>query len=69
MQSGIIFGYVGLVEGLVAQIKRELGKEARVIATGGFAELIAKETKVIELVTPDLTLIGLRIIHELNTKR
>jgi type III pantothenate kinase len=68
MQSGIIFGYVALVEGLVAQIKRELGKEARVIATGGLAEIIAKETKAIELVAPDLTLIGLRIIHELNTK-
>ena len=68
MQSGIVFGYVGLVEGVVARIKRELGGQARVIATGGFAELIAKETKAIELIAPDLTLIGLRIIHELNAK-
>ncbi len=69
MQAGIVFGYVALVEGLVAQIKHELAEEARVVATGGFADLIAKETKVIELVDPDLTLNGLRIIHELNTKR
>jgi type III pantothenate kinase len=68
IQSGIIFGYVGLVEGLVARIKWELGEEARVLATGGFAELIAKGSKVIEVIDPDLTLKGLRIIHELNAK-
>ena len=66
MQSGIIFGYVGLVEGLVARIQKELGEKATVVATGGFAELIARETKVIDTVNPDLTLIGLRLIHEMN---
>lgn len=66
LQSGIIFGYVGLVEGLVARIQQELGEKAKVVATGGFAELIAGETTVIDTVNPDLTLIGLRLIHRMN---
>ncbi len=66
MQSGVIFGYVGLIESLVARIRRELGGKARVVATGGFAEIIAKETKVVDEVNRHLTLIGLRLIHELN---
>jgi len=66
MQSGILFGWVGLVEGLVARIQRELGGGARVIATGGQAETIARETPVIEIIDPHLTLKGLRIIHDLN---
>ena len=66
MQSGIIFGYVGLVEGLVARIRKELGEKARVIATGGYAELIAAEARVIDAVNPDLTLVGLRLIYHLN---
>jgi type III pantothenate kinase len=68
IQSGIFFGYVGLVEGLVARLKQELGGEARVIATGGSAELIAAETDVIEEIDPNLTLEGLYLIHKLNTK-
>lgn len=66
MQSGIIFGYVGLIEGMVARIQKELGERAMVIATGGYAELIAKETKVIDGVNSDLTLVGLRLIHQMN---
>ena len=66
MQSGLIFGYVGLVEGIVARIQLELPEKARVVATGGYAELIAKETSVIEIVNPDLTLIGLRLIYLMN---
>jgi type III pantothenate kinase len=66
MQSGIVLGYVGLVEGLVHRFKEELGDDAPVVATGGYAHLIASETKIIDHVNPDLTLIGLRIIHELN---
>jgi len=66
MQSGIIFGYVGLIEGIVARIQRELGEKAKVVATGGAAELIAKETTVIDVVNPDLTLIGLRLIYLMN---
>ena len=66
MQSGIIFGYVGLVEGIVARIQQELEEKAKVVATGGYAELIANETSVIDTVNPDLTLIGLRLIYLMN---
>ena len=66
MQSGIVFGYVGLIEGIVARIQQELGEKATVVATGGYAELIAKETAVIDMVNPDLTLIGLRLIYLMN---
>lgn len=67
MQSGVLFGYVSLIEGLVFRIQQELGTKAKVIATGGFSELLGKETKVIEIVDPYLTLVGLRIINELNS--
>lgn len=66
MQSGIFFGYVGLVEGLVARFRRELGDDMQVIATGGLAEVVARETPVIQHVDPWLTLDGLRMIYELN---
>lgn len=66
IQSGIIYGYASLVEGMLARIQKELGKKAKVVATGGYAGLIAKETAVIDLVNPDLTLIGLRLIYEMN---
>jgi type III pantothenate kinase len=66
MQSGLLFGYVGLVEGMVARFKAELGPETHIIATGGLAETIARETDVIDVVDPWLTLHGLRIIYELN---
>jgi len=66
IQSGIIYGYASLVEGMLARIHEELGVKAKVVATGGYAGLIAKETKVIDVVNPDLTLIGLRLIYELN---
>ena len=66
MQSGILFGYVGLVEGMVARFRQELGPDMRVIATGGLAHLIAAETDVIEVVDEELTLKGLRMIWEMN---
>ena len=66
MQSGIIFGYVGLIESLVKRMNRELGQEAYVVATGGLAKIIAGQTKVVKAVNMHLTLIGLRLIHELN---
>ncbi|MBA7634500.1 Type III pantothenate kinase [subsurface metagenome] len=66
LQSGIIFGYVGLVEGIVARIQQELDEKATVVATGGYANLIAEETSVIDIVNPDLTLIGLRLIYLMN---
>jgi type III pantothenate kinase len=66
VQSGILFGYVGLVEGIVARMKKELGEGVTVICTGGYAELIASETDMIDAVNLDLTLEGLRIIFDLN---
>lgn len=66
LQSGIVLGYVGLIEGILTRIKAELGQEPRVIATGGLAGRIARETKAIEIVDPDLTLTGLRLIYNLN---
>lgn len=66
MQSGVIFGYTGLVEGLVARLEQELGEKARVIATGSYADVIAAETNVIETVNRHLTLLGLQLVHELN---
>ena len=66
VQSGIVFGYVGLVDGLVERIRAEIGEPCRVLATGGLATLIAPESKTIEAVLPDLTLEGLRILYERN---
>ena len=66
MQSGLLYGYVGLVESMVARFRQELGPEMRVVATGGLAELIGQETEVFDVVDPWLTLEGLRMIHELN---
>ncbi len=66
MQSGLLFGYVGLVEGMVARFRAELGPEMKVIATGGLAEVITKETDVVDIVNPWLTLEGLRMIWEMN---
>jgi type III pantothenate kinase len=66
MQSGLLFGYVALVEGMVDRFRNELGPEMKVIATGGLAEVIAAETKVLQIVAPWLTLEGLRIIWDLN---
>jgi type III pantothenate kinase len=68
MQSGMLFGYVGLVEGMVARFRAELGPEMKVIATGGLASLVAAETDVIDAVDPWLTLEGLRLIWEMNQR-
>jgi type III pantothenate kinase len=66
MQSGLLFGYVSMVEGMVARFRSELGIDMKVIATGGLAEIVARETEVIEVIAPWLTLEGLRFIWELN---
>ena len=66
MQSGLLYGYVGLVEGMVERFRQELGPQMKVIATGGLAEIVAKETGVIQIIAPWLTLEGLRIVWELN---
>jgi len=66
MQSGLLFGYVSMVEGMVERFRKELGTDMKVIATGGLAEAIAKETPVVQHIAPWLTLDGLRLIWELN---
>jgi type III pantothenate kinase len=66
IQSGFIFGFAALVEGLVERIRLEIGANARVVATGGLANLIMPETRVIEAVEPTLALIGLRLMYNLN---
>ena len=67
MQSGIIFGFAGLVDNILRKIKKELGvDELKVVATGGLGEIIAKEVKTINTVDRTLTLDGLRLIYELN---
>jgi type III pantothenate kinase len=66
LQSGLVYGFAGQVDGIVERMRGELGREARVIATGGLADLIAPHAGTIELVDPDLTLEGLRLIWNLN---
>lgn len=66
MQSGLLFGYVSMCEGMVSRFRAELGSDMKVIATGGLAETVARETKVIDVLAPWLTLDGLRFIWELN---
>lgn len=66
MQSGIMYGYVALVEGMVARLRGELGGQARCIATGGLAEHIAYQTTAIEAVDQNLTLEGLKLLYKLN---
>jgi type III pantothenate kinase len=67
MQAGIIYGFVGQVEHIVRLMKQELGPKTQAVATGGLAELIAREAKDIDHINPVLTLEGLRILYERNT--
>ena len=66
MQAGTYFGYLGLVEGLVARMREELGGNPKVIATGGLASLLLAGSEVVDHLDPLLTLIGLRILYERN---
>lgn len=66
MQSGLMLGYVAMVEGMVKRFREELGPEMKVIATGGLAETVSRHTDAIDILAPWLTLDGLRIIWEMN---
>lgn len=68
MQSGVFWGYISMIEGLVARIKEEYGEPATVIATGGLSRLFHESTAIIEYVEEDLTIEGLRILYERNEK-
>ncbi|HAK59048.1 MAG TPA: type III pantothenate kinase [Nitrospiraceae bacterium] len=66
MQAGIVYGYAGLVDGLVERMKKELSPDAKVVATGGLAELVSPETKSIQETRPHLTLEGLQLLYTIN---
>lgn len=66
MQSGLFWGYVGLIEGLVSRIKEEYARPMTVLGTGGLAPLFSSVTSAIDRVEPDLTLEGLRLLYEAN---
>lgn len=68
MQAGMMYGAVGQMEGIIRQMKKELGEESFVIATGGFANMMAGGSDIIDVVEPFLTLDGLRILYEKNCK-
>ena len=69
MQSGIFWGYVGITEKMVCLFKEKLGKNTKVIATGGLAGIIADKTDIIDAIEPNLTLIGLKMIGDINVGR
>jgi len=66
LQSGLLYGYAGVVDSMVERIRGELGAEARVVATGGLATRVSAESRTIERVEPFLTLEGLRLVFEKN---
>src|SRR6516225_5563050 len=69
MQSGLLYGYVALVDGIITRMKKELGPNTKVIGTGGQAPFISQETKLIDTVDPNLTLEGLQLLAARLTKR
>lgn len=70
MQSGIIYGYVGQIDAIVQRIRNEMGEDwhAKVIATGGLAKMIMRESKTIDKIDHFLTLSGLRVLYERNSQ-
>ncbi|GAP14142.1 panthothenate kinase [Longilinea arvoryzae] len=66
IQSGLVYGYVSLVEGMVARFRKVLGEDMKVIATGGYAEIVGRETAVFNIIAPWLTLYGMRILWDMN---
>jgi type III pantothenate kinase len=68
MQSGLVLGYAGLVTAMVKRFKEEIGDDAKVIGTGGLVNVILHEAPVFDYINPDLTLMGLRLIHQMNQR-
>ena len=66
LQAGIVYGFVGQTEALVARMRAELGSDAKVVATGGLAEVVARSSSTIDCIDPHLSMIGLRLFHETN---
>lgn len=66
LQSGLVYGFAEMVNGMVERFDRELGGESKVIGTGGHVKVVADEVEIFDNVEPDLTLIGLRLIHSMN---
>ncbi len=69
MRSGVIFGFVGQMDGIITRMKKELNNQAFVIATGGFGRLMASESNLVDVVEPSLTLEGLQILYAMNKKQ
>jgi type III pantothenate kinase len=69
MQSGLVLGYASLVTGMVRAFKDEIGQDARVIGTGGLINVISKVAQVFDAINPDLTLIGLQLIYQMNQRQ
>jgi type III pantothenate kinase len=68
MHIGIYWGYIAMIEGLVARLKQEIGRPVTVVSTGGLASLFHKHTSVFDAIEPDLTIQGLRVLHDLATR-
>ena len=68
IQSGLVFGYVAMVEGMVARFRRELGDDLVVVGTGGLVDVVAQETTSIDHVDRTLTLKGLRLVYQRNVE-
>ena len=69
LQAGLVLGYAGLVTGLVDRFKKELGQDAKVIGTGGLVNIISKEADIFDAINQDLTLIGLRLVYNMNQSK
>ena len=69
MQAGVVYGYIGLTEYIIRQMKKEIGVPMHVIATGGLGRLISKETEEIEVYDADLTFKGLKLIYQRQLNR
>ena len=68
LQSGLVLGYAGLITGMIARFKKEIGQDSQVIGTGGLVRVIAREADVFDSINQELTLIGLRLIYQMNQR-